>query len=687
MSQFQRKKKKSDDDDISFLSYSTPVISNTFKSKASSRKKDDHSDVTPIISNRENVMLKTSASGLGSESGSASVSASFVPKYNDFARDNDALVSLTDDNNEDDNGPGPEINNGDSGSGEEPDSSSLINQNQGMHELDRQNLFKIKSGRVPPELQTLQNSLHSSRHSSSRISSNQSSRNVNSISFRGTENEQSQTLLTLDRLSNNSLNNQIRSLRREMNIESSSKFKDFLGGVRHRCEPYLPFILCALFMTELLLSSYSSMSCRFLTCNIGFSPFNVNIQQNEIDIGFWSFYSKSKDGSMQCLRYPEDFGTMFIKGDSAWEASRWIGITNISISSFAFLILTLIVGYKAQHFIMQSSSNSRLFRILETRWKDCCLFCSVLMFILEIVKLVFMHIDICSKDKWMNMTGEMVAGKGCNLSIGGILMIVTLVLDATTILILAFSERSEETLQDMMPLSYPNDLNYDEESIGRMSMARQRSEKEKRSDSSGSSRRLNSESSVSQSFRNHNDSLTSLNNQNGSFRTMNNQNGLLDMSDQNDSFDNVIGVSQMNQEVTNTTSLTDQVQENLERNPLNSSTVETMGDTKYLNRNEMESNEDAPIAESYQSGETNRDKLHDGNEYNRSNRAFSIHSDVDEDSGMPEPLNTMKTNDAQEPYRDLVHNGNIYSRSSRKLVRNSIGFHSNVDEALGMPST
>lgn len=680
MSQFQRKKKKNDDDDISFLSYSTPVISNTFKSKALSGRKDDHSDVTPIISNKENVMLKTF--GLGSES------ASTVPKSNLFPRDNSGL--LTENINEGDNKPDDNNDSNNSGSEEDPDNL----RNQDMHELDRHNLFKIKSGRVPPQLQTLQNSLHSSRHSSSRISSNQSSRNGRS--FRSIENEQSQRLLTLDRLSTNSLNNQIRSLRREMDVNSSSKYEDFIRGIRDRFQAYMPFILCALFMVQLLLSSYSSLSCRFLTCNIGFSPFNVNIQQNELDVGFWSFYSKSKDGSMQCLRYPEDFGTMFIKGDSAWEASRWIGITNISISSFAFLILTVIVGNKAQRFIMQSSSNSRLFRILETRWKDCCLFCSVLMFILEVVKLVFMSIDICSKDKWMNMTGDMVAGKGCNLSIGGIWMIVTLVLDATTILLLLiFSERSEETFDDMISSAYNNDFNYDDESIGRMNIARQRSEKEKRSDSSGSSQRLNSNSPVNQSFRTRNDSLTNLNSQDGSFGNMNSQSRLSNMNGQNRSFENIRGISQVDQEATNATSLTDKTEENFEREPL-SSTVEPMGNTNYLIRNQMESNDEVPAAESFQSGETHRDKLHDGNEYSRSNRVFSFHSDIDEDLGMPEPSNTMTSNDAEsvaqsfqsrETHRDQVHNGNVYSRSNRMLVRNSIGFHSNVDEALGMPST
>ena len=95
-------------------------------------------------------------------------------------------------------------------------------------------------------------------------------------------------------------------------------------------------------------------------------------------------------------------------------------------------------------------------------------------------------------------------------------------------------------------------------------------------------------------------------------------------------------------------------------------------------------------------GKTHRDKLHDGNEYSRSYHVFSFHSDIDENLGMPEPSNTMTCNDAEsvaqlfqsrEMYRDQVKNGNVYSRSDCMLVRNSMGFHLNVDKAFSMPST
>ncbi len=444
---YTKNRRKLDDDELSQfsgLSYATPVMSNRTSSqqmrKMKTRDSDAASDITPIISNREyggRYYMEPNKS---------------FSDVSEVATGLSKQLSQSDEICDDHQKNEIHINNRRSSVFSSLSSSGRASvENEREERFHRRNsrnsifsvssgtsLFSIPSGQIPVQLQSRESS---SRNRLGLEPTSQSSENNSQASSR-------ELYTNLERKNSNSsrsktnekINNDILKLRHEMEMDDK-RSKDMLSG---KCDYYqvlVPSILCSLFLVQLLLSSFSTLSCRYITCNIGFEPLNVNFQQSEIDFGFWSFYSQTGEGPMRCMRYPTDFAEMFIVEDSMWMASRTIGIINILVGSLVLLILATVVGQKVIQHYFEESLDFKVFIFIEKRWKDITLYCSVILLLWELVKFVFTNIEVCSKKKWMNGMGEMVAGRGCSISRGGICTIFAVLFDVIIILILAFSDR------------------------------------------------------------------------------------------------------------------------------------------------------------------------------------------------------------------------------------------------------
>lgn len=478
------RKNRYNDDDQSYLSSATPIISNTTKTaimKEATRLGDESSDVTPIISNTNR-------------------EPSHLKDYDD----QDDHDDVEDDNALSSNNPihfqsrvmeeyyyNSNIDHGDNGM------YSQMQVSDNDSDLRSNHLFKIESGRIPPQLASRNSSASGAfdfRSSKGSILNDDDQKQVFKVNLNRTGDTNSSNK---ERRPSKNINEQMRSMMKELNIGGgdSLRWSDGFYKFSLKAEKNIPFVLCILFMIQLLLSCHSSLSCRFLTCNIGFKPLNLNFVQDEVDVGFWSFYSESLTGSIQCLGYPEDFTSMFIGSDSSWGASRYIGVVNIFLGAFIFLAVTIIVGFKIDYILTQTPSNVPFLKILEKRWIDVSLFTAVLFLIFESVKFVFMNIKICSQNLWMDGNGEMVSGKGCSLSYGGISSILTIALDIICIVLLTCVGRNHWQWVsghdcDLMPLHLRNSyqsfvLNDEETQTPRI--------KDKNSDSSGSQRYIDND--------------------------------------------------------------------------------------------------------------------------------------------------------------------------------------------------
>ncbi len=604
------RKNRHDDDDQSYLSSATPIISNTTtaaKKKEAKRLGDESTDVTPIMSNTGNGEL------------------SHLNDYDDQDdHDDDEEITALSSNNpihSQNRVMEEDYYNSDT----DHRDNVMYNQMQvSNNDSDmRCNLFKIESGLIPPQLASQSSSASvASGTYDLRLSKGSHISNVDQKQVFKINRDRDTKSSNQERRPSKNINEQMRSLMKELNIGGgdSLRWSDGFYKFSLRAEKHMPFVLCIVFMVQLILSCHSSLSCRFLTCNIGFKPLNLNFVQDEVDIGFWSFNSESKTGSIQCLGYPEDFTSMFIGSDSSWETSRYIGVVNIFLGAFIFLVIMIIVGFKIDYILTQTPSNVLFLKILEKRWIDVTLFTAVLFLIFESVKFVFMNIKICSKNLWMDENGEMVSGKGCSLSYGGISSILTIALDIICIVLLTCIGRNHWQWvsghdSDLMPLHLRNSYQsfvLNEEETPRI--------KDKNSDSSGSNRYIDDEDDLPDSRSNTimDDSHFSSNSNQGNIYGENSfRNNSLKTIESGHSFDD----------------------DSLEGN---NSAVET------IHHNQGDGNDDNSLEGNNHSVVTNQGQRSNDNSF---------------------------TNSYSNPFS---------RPQSRSMMRTSIGFYSNVDESLSM---
>lgn len=200
------------------------------------------------------------------------------------------------------------------------------------------------------------------------------------------------------------------------------------GIKRVKCESMfeeivLPVLVTTLYFTALLLSSYASLSCKFMTCNLDFIPINIKIGQTDLNVGPWAFSALSGDGdNIRCLRYPNDFSEIYIETDSWWKATRATSVLTIVIGWIGFVVISVAVSRTS------AIVSTRFFQILDTYWKVCIIGLAILLIILECVMFSFQSVDMCKDTKmWMRDDGEYLAADKCSLSTGAFCSIFAMI--------------------------------------------------------------------------------------------------------------------------------------------------------------------------------------------------------------------------------------------------------------------
>lgn len=227
-------------------------------------------------------------------------------------------------------------------------------------------------------------------------------------------------------------------------------------------EIVLPVLVMILYFIAFLLSSFSSLSCQFMTCNLDFIPININIGQTDLNVGPWAFLALTGDGdNFKCLRYPNDFSEAYIKTDSSWKATRATSVLTIVIGWTGFLVIGLAVS-KIKMFV-----SIRWIHILDKYWKVSTIGTSTLLIALECVMFTFQSVDMCKDDKmWMRDDGKFLAADKCSLSTGAFYSMFAMVLYGFVMLLLIFApvcpsmcvkNRRGENVEEYMSLDVRRD--------------------------------------------------------------------------------------------------------------------------------------------------------------------------------------------------------------------------------------
>lgn len=188
-------------------------------------------------------------------------------------------------------------------------------------------------------------------------------------------------------------------------------------------------LVVILFIAGFTASIYSSLSCKFIKCQIGFTPTNINIEEMYMNIGLWSFESVLSTGESSCLRYPADFSADFIQGRIIWSVSRVIGMMNMILGWISIVIICM--------------GNSRLeqfscFAWARRYWLFWTFATSFILVLSEAINLfVFRKISPCSSDDvWVDLDGGYRTAESCSFGLGAYSSVVALCIYFITMLIM-----------------------------------------------------------------------------------------------------------------------------------------------------------------------------------------------------------------------------------------------------------
>lgn len=111
---------------------------------------------------------------------------------------------------------------------------------------------------------------------------------------------------------------------------------------------WYPVLVAPVVTIGFFLSLYSTLGCKFIDIDIGFTPSNLAWNQSEANIGLFYYYQEGKImeivevGSLNeifhsgCTPYSSTFEETFIDKDRTWKVSRvmaWIALTGSLLAS------------------------------------------------------------------------------------------------------------------------------------------------------------------------------------------------------------------------------------------------------------------------------------------------------------------------------------------------------------------
>lgn len=127
---------------------------------------------------------------------------------------------------------------------------------------------------------------------------------------------------------------------------------------------WLPLFVALFATTRFILSTAASLSCKFIKISIGFTPMNVNFMTSDVFVSPWAFH----DGD-QCLGYPADFTSEYIKGNSSWTTARVAAVINIVFGCVVFLVASFVGIYRVMRMYPASSRGTTCIRGFNDTWE------------------------------------------------------------------------------------------------------------------------------------------------------------------------------------------------------------------------------------------------------------------------------------------------------------------------------
>ena len=193
----------------------------------------------------------------------------------------------------------------------------------------------------------------------------------------------------------------------------------------------LSFLVALLSTIRFFLSTTSSLTCRFMEVDIGFSPENVKFNSTKIQVGPFAY------GSGQCLSYPNDFTKVFIDGRSSWRASRIASIVNIVLGFLVFMTTAFVMLYRVLKLRQSTSIFSKCIKGCDASWTLIVFVFVILSFIFEVIKFALIGTNLCTEEMWMTNQYRYVPAQECKFSTGAKCSFGAIVIDVMVVIVLS----------------------------------------------------------------------------------------------------------------------------------------------------------------------------------------------------------------------------------------------------------
>jgi len=195
---------------------------------------------------------------------------------------------------------------------------------------------------------------------------------------------------------------------------------------------WLPLFVALFATTRFILSTAASLSCKFIKISIGFTPMNVNFMKADVFVSPWAFH----DGD-QCLGYPDDFTSEYIKGESSWTTARVAAVINIVFGCVVFLVASFVGIYRVMRMYPASARGTTCIKGFNDTWEVIIFFLVIIMFVVEVMKFVFWGINLCTEEVWLTSTYNLLTAEGgCELASGARCAMSALIFDLAIIMTL-----------------------------------------------------------------------------------------------------------------------------------------------------------------------------------------------------------------------------------------------------------
>ncbi|GAX24949.1 hypothetical protein FisN_2Lh225 [Fistulifera solaris] len=221
---------------------------------------------------------------------------------------------------------------------------------------------------------------------------------------------------------------------------------------------FYPLLVAPIITIAFLISVYSSMDCRFLEVDVGFTPNNHAWNESELEVGFFYQYRPGVSDQRSdylshvydsCHHYSNTFEKEIIEMDQTWKAARMMSHI-ASLSGF----LAAAIAWAIVVFPLPAGCL----------WPSLLLPCVILAFIGEGSKFLFVEVALCRQPIWFPTAAESVptTAESCTLGWSAYACIVAGALQGIGLLLVCMKTPRKRQIERKVQKRHRPEPNFEE---------------------------------------------------------------------------------------------------------------------------------------------------------------------------------------------------------------------------------